>query len=71
MMTQVTGTSALGLIPVPSNSTGIISVRVSYAGGSYELRPISDALQPTYVVNGGLPSGYAVVGTNLVFSGGQ
>lgn len=71
MMTVATGTSVAGVIPVPATSVGIISVRVEFAGGNYELRPISTARQPTYTVNGGLPSGYAVVGSDIVLAGGQ
>lgn len=70
MISTVTGTSAAGVIPLPSDLMGVLSLRVQYAGGSYELRPLPEAGSQTYAINSGLPGGYSVIGSNIVFDGG-
>jgi len=71
MQAVVTGSASSGVIALPDDFSGTISLRVHYAGGSYELFPLTSASAPTYVVLSGLPLGYTVVGSNLVLSSGQ
>lgn len=71
MQSVSTGTSASGLIPLPADFVGAQSLRVSWAGGEYELFPQTGANGPTYPVNSGLPLGYTVVGGNIQLESGQ
>lgn len=71
MQLKATGTAVNGLIPLPSDFCGTLSLRVSYADGLYEVFPRAETNAPTYVVNSGLPLGYSVVGGNIELESGQ
>ncbi|HDS1550740.1 TPA: hypothetical protein QEK98_002995 [Stenotrophomonas maltophilia] len=71
MQARVTGTAAAGLIPLPDDYAGVLSLKVSYAGGQYEIYPLTEMNDPTYPVNSGLPLGYTVVGSNIELASGQ
>lgn len=71
MQSTALGTSASGLIPLPSDFIGALSLRVSWAGGEYELFPQTISNGPTYPVASGLPLGYTVVGGNIQLENGQ
>ncbi len=66
-----TGTSVNGVIALPADFCGTLSLRVAYANGSYEIFPQAGPTAPVYVVGSGLPLGYMVVGNNIQLLSGQ
>lgn len=71
MQSSVSGTATAGAIPLPDDYMGVISLRVSYAGGSYEIYPESGTNMPIYPINSGLPLGYTVSNGNILLASGQ
>lgn len=71
MQSTATGTAASGLIPLPTDFVGVLSLRVSWSNGSYELFPQTSTNAPVYPVDSGLPLGYTVVGGNIQLENGQ
>lgn len=71
MQSTASGVASNGLIPLPSDFVGTLSLRVSWSDGSYELFPLTSTRAPSYTVNSGLPLGYVVVGSNIQLESGQ
>ncbi|MCX2894335.1 hypothetical protein ORG27_12185 [Stenotrophomonas lactitubi] len=71
MQARVAGTAAAGLIPIPDDYTGALSLKVTFAGGQYEIFPLTEVNEPVYPVGSGLPLGYTVVNGNIELAGGQ
>lgn len=71
MQSVATGTAVNGSIPLPADFMGVLSLRVAWSDGSYELFPQTSTNAPTYTVSSGLPLGYVVVGDNIQFESGQ
>ncbi len=71
MQSVVTGSASSGVIALPDDFSGVSSLRVGYAGGSYEIFPLTSASTPTYVIQSGLPLGYTVVNGNIILASGQ
>lgn len=71
MQSAVSGTASSGLIPLPADFIGVLSLRVSWSNGNYELFPQTSTNAPVYSVDSGLPLGYTVVGSNIQLENGQ